>query len=130
MALGLEELGSLEDFERKPTTEEEMRKKREAERLPATNERLRQQIEQVSMALAERDAALVERDAALAEQDAALRAERALWMSTARAARKSMEAKAVRQDHLVRTLVDVESRLELLAKVGLRVEQWEAGPCT
>ena len=74
MVLGLEELGRLEDFGRKPTTgqlrQEEMRKKRETERLAATKERLRQKVEQVSMALSERDAALAERDAALAAERA------------------------------------------------------------
>ena len=112
----------MEDIGRKPTAgklRNEMRKKREAERLASTSERLRQQIEQVSMALTEPDAALAERDVALA-------AERALKTSTERAARKSLEAKAMLQDHLIRTWVDLESRLEQ-TKLDLRVEQWEVG---
>ena len=43
-----------------------------------------------------------------------------------RAARRSLEAKAVRQDHLVRIWVDLEKSLEQ-AKVGLRKERWELG---
>ena len=61
----------------------------------------------MSTALAGRDAALAERDAALAEQDVALAAEKVLRMSTEKAARKSLEEKAVLEaQRAINKLVD------------------------